>query len=218
MYSSDLLRAKMTANAVKKKQLNEPSIPLQHLNSLREQHFGKGEGKKFARKEQGLSLADHYSNDKFPPLYARYDKYPGGESLDDVAQRADGVINDVLIPHILQEKEQEAQHTVAIVSHGLFIVELLAAIIRKDRECSARFDTYHFRGMRNTSWTAIEVELKVYPQPLLFKVVHVLINFCCLQSSDSGSLAPALIVKIKETNQGAHLLNLVRFTGFVILL
>lgn len=161
IYSSDLLRAKTTAQAVKKKQENA-LVPLHESIILREQHFGTGEGTKFARKEQGLSMEAHYAQGKFPALFGRQQSYPGGESLDDVAKRAEIVIDEILLPHLLQEKEDATHRTVAIVSHGLFIAELMATIIRRDATSKSEHNTLNFRGIKNTGWMGVEITLKVH--------------------------------------------------------
>jgi broad specificity phosphatase PhoE len=159
IYSSDLLRAKTTAQAVKKKQ--DDLVPLHESITLREQHFGTGEGTRFARKEPGLSMEAHYAQGKFPALFGRQQSYPGGESLDDVAKRAEIVIDEVLLPHLLQEKEDATHRTVAIVSHGLFIGELMATIIQRDATNKSEHNTHDFRGIKNTGWMGVEITLKV---------------------------------------------------------
>ncbi|KJA21242.1 hypothetical protein HYPSUDRAFT_42386 [Hypholoma sublateritium FD-334 SS-4] len=192
MYSSDLLRAKTTANAVKRKQRGNPNLLLREFTILREQNFGAGEGMKFSKKKPGMSLTDHYSKGKFPALYTRHERFPEGESLDDLAQRADTVINDILFPHLLEEKEEDVTRTIAVVSHGLFIGELLAAILRRSHERDATFNHHHFRGMKNTAWTEVAVSLK---------------------HSNTASATSPLVVKVGEINQDTHLLNLRRQKG-----
>lgn len=152
---------------MKRKQRENLDLPLREFTILREQNFGAGEGMRFSKKEPGLSLADHYSKGKFPAVYSRHDKFPEGESLDDLAQRADTVINDILFPHLLEEKEGDITRTIAIVSHGLFIGELLAAILRRNHDRDATFNNHHSWGMKNTAWTKVAVTLKVRVPPCI---------------------------------------------------
>ncbi|KAF9483480.1 phosphoglycerate mutase-like protein [Pholiota conissans] len=162
IYSSDLLRAKTTAAALKKKQLHA-DVPHHELSALREQHFGIGEGMKFSRMEPGLSLEDHYARGKYPAIFDRQQSFPGGESLDDVAKRAESVIEAVLLPHLLQEKEEKEKQvlrTVAIVSHGLFIGELMSSIIQRDPATKSTHNSHDFRGTRNTAWMRVEITLQ----------------------------------------------------------
>ncbi|KAF8964411.1 histidine phosphatase superfamily [Flammula alnicola] len=197
IYSSDLSRAKTTASAVKNKQL-DPTMPFHESTLLREQNFGAGEGMKFAKKEKGMSVAAHYAQGKFPALYTRGERFPGGESLDDMAKRAEIVIDEILFPHALEEKEDGTTRTVAIVSHGLFIGELLAAVIRRDRDYRGEVDIRNLRGMKNTAWTKFEVVIKakhaVHEEPL-------------------SSTPTALTVKVTGVNRHAHLSNLHRQKG-----
>lgn len=159
---------------MKGKQRENLDLPIREFTVLREQNFGAGEGMKFSKKEPGLSLADQYSKGKFPALYTRHDRFPGGESLDDLAQRADTVINDILLPHLLEEKKESVTRTIAIVSHGLFIGELLAAILRRNHERDSTYNNHHFRGMKNTAWTKVAVKLKVGISPcILHKCIDV---------------------------------------------
>lgn len=171
IYTSDLTRAKLTAKAVKDKQQTAGSasdVPFVEVDLLREQNFGSGEGRPIGKKEKGVSLVAHYAKGKFPALHTRQQKFPGGESLDEMALRAEAVIDGVMRLELLKEKEEGKTRTVAIFSHGLFIGELVAAIIRRDVDYQGNIDIRDLRGMRNTGWTRIEVSLKVRSTSLLF--------------------------------------------------
>lgn len=156
-----MLRAKTTAKVVREKQF-DPLLPFHESTLLREQNFGTGEGMKFSKKEKGLTIAAHYAKGKFPALYARHERFPGGESLDDVARRANAVIDEILVPQLLKERGDGSARTVAIFSHGLFIAELIAAVIRKDLDYKGDADVRNLRGMKNTAWTRLEVKIKVW--------------------------------------------------------
>lgn len=79
----------------------------------------------------------------------------------DLALRAEGVIDDILLSYVLEEPDEA---NVAVVSHGLFLSELIAALVRKDdavrisgREVYAR----DFRGLKNTGWAKVTVTVRV---------------------------------------------------------
>ncbi|KAF8903110.1 histidine phosphatase superfamily [Gymnopilus junonius] len=162
VYASDLTRAKTTAKVVKDKQPHSHSIPFEVSELLREQNFGSGEGKHFAKKDKNLSLASHYARGMFPALHTRNGTFPGGESLDDVARRAEEVIDTLLSCHLIQEGADGKERAVAVFSHGIFIGELVAAITRRDNEFASRggVDVRGLRGMSNTGWTRLEVTIK----------------------------------------------------------
>lgn len=153
-------------------------LPFQESMLLREQNFGTGEGMKFSKKEKGLTIATHYAKGKFPALYTRHERFPGGESLDDVARRANAVIDEIMVPQLLQEQENGSERTVAIFSHGLFIAELIVAVIRKDRDYKGDTDLRNLRGMKNTAWTRLEVKIKVWNN-IFGSTYCFLKNSCC---------------------------------------
>ena len=71
-------------------------------------------------------------------IHTRHEKFEGGESLDDLARRADQAIDATIWPHVVEalqprlalmsenERRPEDAHVV-LVSHGLTISELVAA-------------------------------------------------------------------------------------------
>jgi broad specificity phosphatase PhoE len=62
-------------------------------------------------------------------IYNRHDKFPEGESLDDLAQRADKAIDETVWLHV-EEALKSGGHeelNIVIVSHGLAISEMVAA-------------------------------------------------------------------------------------------
>lgn len=169
IYTSDLTRAKTTAKVVKDKQPGTHSIPFEISELLREQNFGAGEGKKICKKEKDSTLASHYAQGKFPAVHTRNGTFPGGESLDDVARRAEKVIDTLLSPHLVQENADGKERVVAVFSHGIFIGELVAAIIKRDGEFASRgnVDVRNLRGMSNTGWTKLDVSVNIlsFPYP-----------------------------------------------------
>ena len=129
---------------------------------LRERNFGAGEGKKICAKDRDLTLSAHYARGIFPAIYTRTEKFPGGESVEDMAKRVDDVINEVLFPYVWQEFEGGAPMTVAIVSHGLFIAELVARLVKRGNMALDGTEARNLRGLKNTAFTKVQVTFKVY--------------------------------------------------------
>jgi broad specificity phosphatase PhoE len=150
----------MTATAIQEKQ-PDPKISLTISSLLREQHFGAGEGKKICAKDRDLTLSVHYARGKFPVIHTRTGKFPGGESLEDMAKRVDDVIDEVLLPYVWQEFEGAAPMTVAIVSHGLFIAELVSHLAKRGDRGTRQVGARNLRGLKNTAFTKVQVTLKV---------------------------------------------------------
>ncbi|KAF8158115.1 phosphoglycerate mutase-like protein [Crassisporium funariophilum] len=202
VHSSDLKRTRTTATVLISKQSNT-NLPLMASALLREQNFGAGEGMKISAKSKDLSLATHFVKGRFPAIHTRNQRFPGGESLDEVAQRAEEVIDGILLPYVVQEREDQdgskAPVLVAVVSHGIFIAELVAAMLRRRHpEPGFSFDVRNLRGMRNTGWTKVE---------MVFQPAR---NF---EGADAVSLPMTLTTKILAVNRHTHLLNLVRQKG-----
>ncbi|KAF5315337.1 hypothetical protein D9619_007152 [Psilocybe cf. subviscida] len=170
---------------------SRPAITFQESALLREQNFGAGEGKKFSKKERDLSLEAHFAKGKFPALYTRQQCFPGGESLDAVAQRAEDAFRQLLEQHICANGNQN--EVVAVVSHGIFLAELIAVIIKKDAEFRGDLDVKSLRGMRNTAWTKLDVKRRT--------------------ASSTDPYTTALSVRVLGVNSHKHLTNLNRQGG-----
>ncbi|KAF5385650.1 hypothetical protein D9757_005487 [Collybiopsis confluens] len=191
VLSSPLTRAVTTAEGILEHQ-PEPKPP--HIKSilLKEQNFGIAEGKPWmARKDPNLSLEDHFTRGSFPSPTRRSDRFPGGESKEDLAARAEQAIDDLLLPYVLDvEGEYQRPLHIAIVSHGLFIREIVDALYRRERGRERVLENY--RGLANTGWTRVVVGLKE-PQ--------------------NHAYSPDLSVRITIINEREHLENLVRQKG-----
>ncbi|KIK52089.1 hypothetical protein GYMLUDRAFT_208315 [Collybiopsis luxurians FD-317 M1] len=191
ILSSPLDRAATTAEAILEHQ-PEPKPP--HIKStlLREQHFGIAEGKPWAtRKDPNLSLEDHFAQGMFPSPPKRSDRFPGGESRDDLAARAEQAINELLLPYFWgAEGENQGPIHVAVVSHGLFIREIVDALYRREWGRERMLENY--RGLSNTGWTRVVVTLK---------------------GTQYTTSSPKLSVRITAVNEREHLDNLVRQKG-----
>lgn len=118
------------------------------------------------KKDKCLSLRAHYAKGLFPILYARSEKFPGGESLEDLRIRAEGFIEDVMMVLRKEEHDREITQAVGVVSHGIFIGELVAALVRKGR-VNPQEDMKNLRGMKNTAWTKVEVDFQPVVRSLI---------------------------------------------------
>jgi broad specificity phosphatase PhoE len=154
IHCSDLKRAYMTAKAIQDAQtILKP--PLYSSILLREQHYGSAEGKRWnTARNPMLTLEDHFEKGAYPALHGGSERFPGGESLDDLAERAEKVIDEILTSY-MQEDHEEAY--VAVVSHGTFLSELIAALVKRDTSLKVTVQARDFRGMRNTGWTKVAV-------------------------------------------------------------
>lgn len=151
IHSSDLKRAFTTAEATR----DEQKSPLDVIRSplLREQNFGAAEGKPWkAARQPRMSLEEHYAKGIFPMQRTRNDKFPEGESLYDVALRAERVIDEILFPYFFTDTH------IAVASHGLFIKELLHALLKRNKDGvdHASLEQIQY-GLRNTAWTRVKV-------------------------------------------------------------
>ncbi|KAJ8080558.1 hypothetical protein PM082_017392 [Marasmius tenuissimus] len=157
IISSTLSRADATAQAIYDR--HPLPKPLFVKNSLiREQHFGIAEGHPYSSKNTaGLSAEECYAQKIFPHPRKRDASFPGGESREDLARRAEHAVNDIILPYAPEAANEDIR--IAIVSHGLFIRELVDAVIKLDDTNPNVLQDY--RGLCNTGWT--RMSLKVEP-------------------------------------------------------
>lgn len=108
----------------------------------------------------GLSLEEHFAQGLYPVLHGRTERFPEGESLEDVAIRANQAIQDLVLPHLWKAAREGAKNVhVALVSHGICISELVAALLAKD--ASRQNPGHKYRGLLNTAWARVSVDVKV---------------------------------------------------------
>jgi probable phosphoglycerate mutase len=105
IYSSDLIRAKTTAEKIAKHHLG---LTVQYDPELRERNVGELEGQPF--KEQQFSFLEN-----------RNDRPRGGESMDDLKSRAQRWFN--------QLKKRHQAETIAVVGHGGFLYVFLEVAV-----------------------------------------------------------------------------------------
>ncbi|CAE7169129.1 unnamed protein product [Rhizoctonia solani] len=146
MFASDLKRAHSTARAIYDAQ-PDPKPPLTITELIREQHFGEGEGKPWGEGEWCQPAG-------------RDGKFPGGESLDDVARRGDAFFETYLAPIILESvRKPVGEVNVVVVSHGICIAETLGALTRRSVHVDTNGWSGKFRGLHNTAWTRVSLGL-----------------------------------------------------------
>jgi broad specificity phosphatase PhoE len=160
IYASPLLRALTTAQAICDAQ-PEPKPPLTTSLLLREQHWGEAEGRPWIlEKKPGLTYEEHFAQDLWPVMHERWEKFPSGESLEDVVQRAEQAIAEFVMPHVWEAARQGKKGVhIAIVSHGICISELIPVLVMKD--ASGEHPGHRWRGLLNTAWTRVTVNVKV---------------------------------------------------------
>ncbi|KAJ7459901.1 histidine phosphatase superfamily [Mycena latifolia] len=159
IHSSPLKRAYMTAEVIQNQQLG--SSPLTTSPLLREQHFGVAEGKSLARKrDPDIPLAQQFEAGIYPASLtpSRDERFPEGESLNDVQARARQVWADILLPYVETAHKEENHVHVAVVSHGIFIKEALRALAMYD--CNSDITACNYQWLRNTAWARVDVGVK----------------------------------------------------------
>ncbi|KAJ7033724.1 phosphoglycerate mutase [Mycena alexandri] len=185
IYASDLLRAHATGQAVLKYH-ESPKPPFTSDKRLREQHFGVAEGKPWTLESPpNKTLDELIKNGIFPVKPDRDVGFPEGESLNDLARRAEEAIADCVVPHLAAEDDIH----IAIASHGLCISKLIAALLRLDPD-SRRDISY--AGLLNTAWTRAVVSLKDASRT----------------SPIDSTNPPPLTVQITDVNNTDHLASL----------
>ncbi|KAE9404977.1 phosphoglycerate mutase-like protein [Gymnopus androsaceus JB14] len=171
IYASDLLRANATGQAIHGRQ-HEPFPSFIVTPKIREQHFGEAEGKPWTYSSpEHQTLEELFAKGIYPVLFDRDEKFPGAESLNDLAARAEEAIMECIVPHLRFGKD----HHIALVSHGLCISEVIAALLRSDPDSRRNIS---YTGLLNTAWTRVTVSIKgdsAYSEgvPLDVQVTHV---------------------------------------------
>lgn len=156
------------------------------------------------------SLADQFRDGQYPVLFERDERFPSGETLNDVAVRAERAIRDLVLKTYLSRAISSGTQDVhvAMVSHGLCISELVPALLKRN---DGSLPTKDYRGLMNTAWTRVTVQAKV---------TFVTFRRLCLTKRVQPSAAvpqvngelenlPPLIVTVTDVNRHEHILNVV---------
>ncbi|GJE98396.1 phosphoglycerate mutase-like protein [Phanerochaete sordida] len=194
IYASPLLRALATAQAIHDAQ-PAPKPPLTTSPLLREQHWGVAEGEPFAAApDPALGLDEHIARGVYPLLREPWQRFPGGESLEDVGARAQQAVEELVMPHVWDAARQGRKDVhVAVVSHGIAISELVRVLVLKD-ESFGEHPAHRWKRMLNTAWTRVTVDVKGSKEgePMNF-------------ADDS---LPPLEIKVTDFNRSEHFDNL----------
>lgn len=166
ILSSTLKRALETATALREAQYY-PKPPLTTSPLLREQYLGEAEGKEHRTvREPDLTLEEHFAQGLYPLIWERHLKFPGGESRNDVEDRANQAIDELLMPYVQDTINMGlAESHIAVVSHGRFIREITDALLRRDAWTSAGSEIYRgVKHLQNTGWARLVVATTNVPQ------------------------------------------------------
>jgi len=128
----------------------------------------------------------------YPPLRGLDEKYPGGESLIDLAERSKKAITQLVLPHMQKAaREGSTGIHVAVVSHGLCIGEMISELLKMNSNQAV--ETKYF-GLENTAWT------------------RVVINIEESQSIDVDQ-HPLMVMHVTDVNRHSHLDTIIRQRG-----
>ena len=117
-----------------------------------------------------VNLEEEMAKGVYPVLSRHDEKFPEGESIDELAQRANKAIAAFVLPHVWQAaKEGKTGIHVAVVSHGLCISQMIYELLKM----SAKQDDREYRGLLNTAWTrlVIDIEVRVLRQMALYQLM-----------------------------------------------
>ncbi|KAI0252446.1 phosphoglycerate mutase, partial [Lactifluus subvellereus] len=198
IHTSDLKRAFTTAQALHERQ-KDPKPTFDSSELLRELNCGIAEGKPFSRRlDPDSTLEEQMEMGIYPILYGADEKFPGGESGNDLAERAKKAITQLVLPHVWQAAKQgRTEIHVAIVAHGLcisnMITELLGMSVNINEGELGAYD-----GLLNTAWTrvVIDIEGAQKGQPMAVDKEH-----------------PLLVMRVTDINRHSHRDTIVRQKG-----
>jgi len=196
IHASDLKRAFTTAQALYDHQ-GDPKPSFDSSELLREQNFGVAEGKPWTfRSDPPLTLEENMAKGIYPELYGDDEKFPEGESINDLAERARTALEKFMLPHVWQAaKEGKTGIHVAIVSHGLCISQLISELLKKSAKQGGEIG---YRGLWNTAWTRVVVNIEGAQEG---------------QPIDVDKELPFLVVRVTDVNCHSHIDNIKRQKG-----
>lgn len=137
IYSSDLLRARQTAEIVARRL----SLEIQLDTRLREIHLGHWQGRLHAEVRKERSAASATMTDTTQVADPNVPHAPGGETVTQVAERACQAVDSII--------HRYPQGSVIVVAHGVVIASLL---------CAARgvpLCDFRTQSVRNAEVTAV---------------------------------------------------------------
>ncbi|TRM64106.1 histidine phosphatase superfamily [Schizophyllum amplum] len=187
ILTSPLNRALSTASAVHERQA-PPRPPLIQNDLLKEQNFGEGEGTSYLPSKRASVASPQLASAPSPQRASvssaqrasvsspkehhsalRNDdesRFPGGESRKEVQQRAEQVVEELLLPYAGLDGDRNdtptKDHTsdgppthVLVVSHGIFIRHLVACLLKRGTVSRAATERI---SLHNTGWVRVRVE------------------------------------------------------------
>jgi broad specificity phosphatase PhoE len=160
IHASDLKRAFTTAQALYDGQ-REPKPTFDSSALLREQHFGVAEGKPWSYSpSRSFNLEEEMAKGVYPVLHdGNDDKFPEGESINELARRAKEAITALVLPHVWRTaKEGKTGIHVAVVSHGLCISQIISELLKMSANHHEEED---YSGLLNTAWTRVVIDIEV---------------------------------------------------------
>jgi broad specificity phosphatase PhoE len=138
IFSSDLQRARKTAEAVLQAQVSQrqdaaQTLRIEQLAILREQDFGYYEGKPFIARP---SLSSRSGKEKDREKRSGDPGFIEVESKDAMAHRMDSFMDEYLLPVLMRSGSTES--IVAIVSHGIILSYLWKRLLKRFSAGSVR--------------------------------------------------------------------------------
>ena len=165
IFSSDLQRAYKTAEAIRLAQSQvDHDLVVAQLPALREQHFGRYEGKPFHARDgsfQSSATSTENSKDVGKP------DFEDVESRESMTQRTEAFVRAELLP-LLHGESPDAESVVCVVSHGIILSHLWRVFLHEFPKHSVAFapdcrrDGFprpleHLGGWSNTGYLQLEI-------------------------------------------------------------
>ena len=110
------------------------------------------------RKSPSQTFEEHAARGVYPAWYDDDDRFPGGESIKDLGERAKSALEKLVLPHVWQAaKEGKTGTHLAVVSHGLCVGELISELLKMNAEQGRKFESH----LKNTAWTRVVIDIEV---------------------------------------------------------
>ncbi|TIA87510.1 hypothetical protein E3P81_03918 [Wallemia ichthyophaga] len=158
IIASDLTRARWTAEQILQHNKSNPPPSFTLTDLLREQSFGKGEGKSWQQAQWQRKVGQVYFHKSAHAIRqsGRDFKFEDGESLHDVAARAEEVIENMIMPYVMASAISGEETHVFVVAHGILLAELQYALLKRRPQGIAAFQR---SPLENTGWHRIQIGL-----------------------------------------------------------
>lgn len=181
IFSSHLQRAAKTAALIRQAQAavstdddSAQTVPdVAQLPVLMEQDFGFFEGKKWHARpaDSGLSGKEQHRQ-----AHKDTEGFVDIESKESMAQRVDSFLDAHLLP-LLHNSTEPANHTVAVVSHGIILSVLWKRLLLRlpprsvalspELAATTRVSLEHLGGWSNTGYLELNMSMPLVQEPIL---------------------------------------------------